>query len=129
MIEQLAAGLIEPLAHGPVTGDKLGLSFLGVLVEQTLGRIMRGMGEKRRVPNEKRFVAGILDEVKNFVHPLASDLESDIAVTTAALGIAVCHAVGEAAARVVPLPPFSGLVADVTALGQQPWQGGLVVDE
>ena len=80
---------------------------------------MRGMGEKRRVPNEKRFVAGILDEVKNFVHPLASDLESDIAVTTAALGIAVCHAVGEAAASVAPFPPLAALVAAVALCAEE----------
>ena len=129
MIEQLAAGLIEPLAHGPVTGDKLGLSFLGILVEQPLGRVVRGVGEERRVPDEERFVASILDEVKNLVHPLTADLEADIAVASAALGIAVGHAVGKAAARVVALPPFAGLVAHVAALGQQPGQGGQVVDE
>ena len=74
MIEQLAAGFVEPFAHGPVTGDEFGLGFFCVLVEQALGRIVRSVGEERGVPDEKRFFTCILDEVKNLVHPFASDL-------------------------------------------------------
>ena len=66
VIDQFADCLIEPLHHRVVTCYVRRIDFTGVFVKQPLGRIVRGMGEKRRVPNEKRFVAGILNEVKNF---------------------------------------------------------------
>ena len=50
-------------------------------------------------------------------------------MASAAFGVAVGHAVGEAATGVVALPPFAGLMTDVTALGQEPGQGGHGVDE
>ena len=87
------------------------------------------MREERRVPDEERLVAGIVDEVINRLHPFAADLQSFVSVAAPALGIAMGHAVGEAASRVVAQPPFAGLMAEVAALGQEPWQRRHGVDE
>jgi len=76
--------------------------------------------EERRVPDEERLVVGIVDEIINRLQPFAANFQPFISMAAPALGVAVGHALSESASRVVALPPFAGLMADVTALGQEP---------
>ena len=129
-VEQLAARLVEPLAHRPVLRDFQRRRLRPVLLEQPLGRVVRLVRQHRRVPEKERLAAlgGMVDEVEDRLHGLAADLEAVVAVPAAACWIAVAHAVGEPAVPVVASPPFAGLKTDVPPGRKQARQRGHAVE-
>ena len=54
VVEELAAGLVEPLAHGPVLGHLRRLGLALVLVEEPRGGRVRRVRHHRGVPEEER---------------------------------------------------------------------------
>ena len=129
VIDQFADCFIEPLHHRVVTCDVRRIDFTGVFVKQSLGRIVRSVWQERRVPDEERLVASVLDEIKNRLHAFAANLEAHIAVTSAACGVAMRHAVRETASRVMALPPFTALMADVALIFQDTRQRRPLIDQ
>ena len=61
----------------------------------------------------------LLDEIKNGLESLTSDLQSLVAVP-AAEG----HPVGESAVLIVPLPPFASLQRQISLFHKELWQRG-----
>ena len=129
VIDQFTDRFIEPLHHRVVARDMRRINLGGVFVEQPLGRVVRSVWQEWRVPDEERFVAGVFNEIKNRLHPVAANLEALIAVTSAAFGIAMRHAVRETAARVMALPPLTALMADVALLFQDTRQRRPFIDQ
>ena len=109
------------------------------------------MGKKGRIPDKEGFVAteGFFDKLVNRLHGIPGDGESVVAVSATAFGVAVGHSIGESPDGKVPLPPLSGLKADIVGpaeegrecgdllkegdhlltLGEElgPWQAGRIV--
>ena len=120
--KQLADGLVEPLAHRPVARDVDRLGLVLVLVEETLGRVVRRVRHHRRVPDEERLAVllRLVEEVEDRLQSFATDLEALVAVTAALRGIAVRHPFGKPAATArVAFPPLPRLEAQVTFLLQE----------
>jgi hypothetical protein len=123
-VEQLAARLVEPLAHRPVPGHVQRGGFIAVLGQQAFGRIVRLVREHGRIPDEEGPVAGPVDEIEHRLHPRSADLQALVAVPATAGGIAVGHPLGEATPAEVTFPPLARLKAHVTLLAQQSRQRG-----
>ena len=87
------------------------------------------MRQERRVPDEEWFIPCFLNEIVNRLEPVAANAQTDVAVTAAALGIAVGHAVGKATALVIALPPFAALMADIALLFQDSRQRGNPINQ
>ena len=80
---------------------------------------MRCVRHEGRIPHKEGFLLlpRLGDEIVDRLHALAPDGEARIAVAGA-----LRHAVREATARVVALPPLAGLKAQVTFAREQAWQ-------
>jgi len=129
VIEEFPASFVEPFTHGPIAGDVKRVGFGGVLFQESFWWVMRGVREERGVPDKEWLLSCVGDEIEDGFHALASDLEADIAVTSAACGVAVSHAVSESAPAVVALPPFPGLEAEKALRGEEAGECRNVVDE
>ena len=128
-IEHLAAGFVEPFDVGPVAGGGFIGSDVTIFLIQLLPGIVRRMGQEDAIPDKERLVGrdGFIDEVVVGLLGFAADLEADVAVATAARGIAVGHGVGEAVLLGIFLPPLAGLQGQVTVVAQEFDHGRLVV--
>jgi hypothetical protein len=104
--------------------------LIAVLGQQPLRGCVRRMRQQRRIPDEERFLRrrGPFDEIKNWPQPLAVNGQPRVAVPSATGGVAVRHALGEAAAPGRPFPPLARLQGDVAAPGQPPGQGRVFLD-
>lgn len=120
VLEEGAAGFVEPLDHGPVFGDVLGGGFVDVFVEQALWRGVGIVRHHGRIPDEERLLRGLrlADEVKDGLHGFAADVEPGIAMASAD-----GHSMGKAATREVLLPPLTCLQAEVTFGGEHLGEG------
>ncbi len=111
----LAGGLVHPIDHRVVKLRLLGGPLATVFLEQPLGRVVRGVRQERRVPDEEGLFLrlGRLDEIIDRLHAFPPDIETRVAV--AARGVR--HAVGEAHLLVGSVPDLAGLESQVSGLG------------
>ena len=128
-IHQLAAGFVEPLAHRVVLGHVRGAARPGVSFQQALRRIVRGVRQERRVPDEEGFLLRhrVVDEVRHRLHPFAADRQPCVAMA-APPRVAVGHAVGETAVLPGAFPPLARLMGEVAVGGQQLDEAGELVE-
>ena len=128
--DQLAAGFIEPLAHRVVFGDPVRNSLRLILLEEPSRRIVWRVRQKRRVPDEKRLLVRhrAIDEIKDRLHPIASDSQPVVAMPSARLWKPPGHSLGESAPLIGTFPPLAALVADVALLCQPPGKSAGLVD-
>ncbi len=127
-LEEFPDGFVEPLDHGPVTGDVDGRGEGSVVVEQSVGWGMRIVRHERCVPHQPRLggLGGFPDEIVDGLEGFASDAQAFITVATPWDFFAPGHSVGETAVAEVTLPPFAGLEAAITGGGELSGQGGEV---
>ena len=100
--QQLAAGLIEPLAHRLVARHVNGLALRLVFRQQPLRRIVGRVRKKGRVPDKERLLARGIDEVENWLEPLAPDRQPG-----AAMPPGCRHPVSETTKLIMTLPPLT----------------------
>ena len=75
LVKQLAARFIEPITHGIVFCYRISPTTDLVFFQQPRRWIMRSMGQKRGVPEEKRFllVHGAVHEITDRLKPFPAD--------------------------------------------------------
>ena len=109
VVEQFAAGPVEPFDAGPVAGDRFTRRELEIFLQQVLRRRVRRVRQHRRIPDQERLVAGLLDESIDRFQALRGRFPALVAVATA-FALALRHGVGEAGGLDrIAFPPFARL--------------------
>jgi len=101
-----------------------------VFLEKAFWGIMRSMGEKHAVPEKEGLFLGngMVNEFFDRFHSFPADLQAVITMATAAFRESPSHPMGESTVLVTPFPPFSALVAEITAFAEKLGQGVELVE-
>ena len=129
-VDELSAGFVKPLTSGIILGNANGKALFLVPFEKALRRIMRSMGEKHAIPEKEGlfFRNGMVNEFFDRFHSFPTDLQAVVTMATAAFRKSPGHPMGESTVLVTSFPPFSALVAEITAFGEQLGQGVELVE-
>ena len=90
-----------------------------IVIDEIGGRIVRIVGEHRRIPDEKRrpVLLAVIDEGLDRLEGLPANRQAIVAVA-----IAAGHPSREPPARKIPLPPLAGLEGTVAVRGEEGWE-------
>ena len=125
-IQELAASVVEPLDHAPVVCDRQRRRCPAVPGQKPLRGRVRVVRHHGRVPDHPRSVLlfGEGHEVFDGLHRDPAYLQPSVSMP-----VASGHSVGEAASRIVVLPPLTTLEAQVPLVAEESGQGGGLLKE
>ena len=129
-VDELSAGFVKPLTAGIILGNANGKALFLVPFEKALRRIMRSMGEKHAIPEKEGlfFRNSMVNEFFDRVHSFPTDLQAVVTMATAAFRKSPGHPMGESSLLVTSFPPFSALMAEITAFAEKLGQGVELVE-
>ena len=129
-VDELSAGFVKPLTAGIILGNANGKALFLVPFEKALRRIMRSMGEKHAIPEKEGlfFRNGMVNEFFDRFHSFPADLQAVVTMATAAFRKSPGHPMGESSLLVTSFPPFSALMAEITAFAEKLGQGVELVE-
>ena len=125
-IQELAASVVEPLDHAPVVCDGQRRSSPAVPGQKPLRGRVRVVRHHGGVPDHPRSVLlfGEGHEVFDGLHRDPAYLQPSVSMP-----VASGHSVGEAASRIVVLPPLTTLEAQVPLVAEESGQGRSLFEE
>ena len=120
MLQQFAAGGIKPLTHSRILRHIVCHPNRTVFAKQVCRRIVGCMRQEGRIPDEKwrGLLHSLVDKGKDRLHPLTTDLQPLISMTTSPGWIAMGHAMRKPTISPRAFPPLARLVRHV-ALGHK----------